>query len=363
MNTPVHPPVRRWEHGSEFHFLAPGEGVSDPQHPWDRGHLFLAGGRNVLTHLIDHGRAVRGWRRMLVPDYYCPEVVRAIVATGIPLGFYPADPRQPIEWPVERLQDGDAVLVVNTFGCQFAPVRPVRPGLRIELVEDHSHDPWSGWSWSSTADFALASLRKVLPIPDGGVLWSPAGHSLPAQPGLAPGHASAAASRLAAMVLKDLYLQGWSIPKEEFRNLQMAAETALAETAVSAALAFSRTFVQRFPAQQWRLARRRNFDCLQGALAAWRGGRLLLAPAADQVPYGVILLLDSPGRRNALRTALIGEGIYPAILWSHGEQDPDPSREYRLSEHLLFLHCDGRYTESDMLQVGRCLLRHAGPDR
>jgi hypothetical protein len=40
------------------------------------------------------------------------------------------------------------------------------------LVEDHSHDPFSPWAVGSSADYAFCSLRKTLPVPDGGLLWS-----------------------------------------------------------------------------------------------------------------------------------------------------------------------------------------------
>ena len=40
----------------------------------------------------------------------------------------------------------------------------------IVLIEDHIHDPLSDWSQSSNADYAVASLRKTLPVPIGAML-------------------------------------------------------------------------------------------------------------------------------------------------------------------------------------------------
>jgi hypothetical protein len=69
---------------------------------------------------------------------------------------------------------------MNYFGLRTPPDLELPEG--VEVLEDHSHDPVSAWAEQSSADFCLASLRKTLPINDGGALWSPVGHRLPPAP-------------------------------------------------------------------------------------------------------------------------------------------------------------------------------------
>ena len=74
----------------------------------------------------------------------------------------------------------DVVLAVNYFGVRAGePWQQWREKHACVLLEDHSHDPVSGWAQSSRADYAFSSLRKTMPVPDGAILWSPLGHPLP----------------------------------------------------------------------------------------------------------------------------------------------------------------------------------------
>src|ERR671922_295368 len=101
------------------------------------------------------------------------------------------------------------------------------------VVEDHSHDPFSPWALGSEASYAFSSLRKTLPIPDGGILWSPRGLDLPPQP---RGSADGSELKLAAMLVKGRYLaEGGDGLKKRFRRLQLEGEEALARAPVAAA--------------------------------------------------------------------------------------------------------------------------------
>ena len=73
------------------------------------------------------------------------------------------------------------MLAVNFFGIRKGKAWQdwLSQHKDIILIEDHTHDPFSTWAQQSTAHYAMASLRKTLPIPDGAILWSPQKMSLP----------------------------------------------------------------------------------------------------------------------------------------------------------------------------------------
>ena len=53
--------------------------------------------------------------------------------------------------------------------------------------------------------------------------------------------------------------------------------------------------------------------------------------------------------REKLRIGLIQNAVYPAVLWNVPETC---SKEVRfMSDCLLSVHCDGRYSESDMEEL------------
>ena len=116
-----------------------------------------------------------------LPSFYCMTVVNAL-AGQFEICWYHDVPNEPgPDLQSIKVENGDYILILNSFGVRtqdaWAPWIAQHPS--VVTVEDHSHDPFSAWAQSSTADFAFASLRKTLPIPDGGLLYSPKGLSLP----------------------------------------------------------------------------------------------------------------------------------------------------------------------------------------
>lgn len=327
----------RWEHGSDLPWIEP---TSGGRYPWSSA-VFYGCGRFALN------AAVEGVRRLWVPAFFCQEVLEAIA--NVELVTY-ADAPGALAEDLSALpfQSGDAVFAVNTLGLRAQPPR-VPAG--IPVIEDHTHDLWSAWAFASTAPIAIASLRKLLPVPDGGVLWSPAGNGLPAEPPLDGAHARAALDRLEGMVLKTAYLAGAAIPKDAFRAHALAGEAAIAEGPSSAPLPLTRTILGAFPVDDWRARRAANHAAFAAALGSASGVQVL-APQPGATPYTVTLVFETPALRERARMALIQARIYPAILWSleHPAVSIAPDM-LDLSRRILSLHCDLRYTASDMERV------------
>jgi hypothetical protein len=89
-------------------------------------------------------------------------------------------------------------------------------------IEDHSHDLLAPRALESRADYAIASLRKTLPLPDGGVVWSPRDRSVPPELSITGQHASSALLRLSGMILKRDDLQGEASAKSAYREMSVA---------------------------------------------------------------------------------------------------------------------------------------------
>jgi hypothetical protein len=338
----------RWEHGSDFH-LSLESGPA--QYPWTALPSSLWGsGRDALCALVEWGREAHGWRRLLVPSYFCQEVLVPI-KPKIEIEVYPCTPTSDAVATVEG-DATDIVLLAALFG--MAPTTIVTG--RATIVEDVSHDPIGPRSVTSTAHYALASLRKTLPLPDGGVLWSPLGLEVPPERPVTVGHAQAALDRLSAMALKMHYLAGQPIAREEIRRLAKRGEDAIGCDLPSGITPFSRSRLATLPAAPWRAARATNLAAFIEALGEVPEVRVLDAS------FAATLVFSERSMRDRVRDALVAARIYPAVLWSL--DDPVipgiTAGDVDLAHRILSIHCDYRYTPSDMVRVASVIRGAAG---
>lgn len=339
----------RWEHGSEFDWPNLPSPLPPVRYPWtDRAHSLYGSGRDALQALLQHGAQTRGWRRLWMPSYLCQEVV-STAASNLPIEIYLDDPTSS-HWtlPVE-LRDGDAVFVVNTFALR----RPPTARVDADLIEDHSHDLLSRWAFESHAQFALASLRKTLPLPDGGLVWSPAGESIPSAPPATAQRLAASANKTTAMLLKRYYLDGHAVAKDEFRQLSAEGEKHIAGGETSGASPLSTSVLPILPISRWREVRERNGRAFREALGKLPWVEMLEWPRTEP-GFALTLLTDTSARRESLRRHLIEHRIYPAVLWSLEEPITSlPPASVDLSRRILSLHCDHRYSVTDLERVAQ----------
>jgi hypothetical protein len=329
----------RWENGSDFH-LSLEAGRSEL--PWKaRSHSLWGSGRDALRALLARGRDVHGWSRLLVPSYYCQDVLAA-VGREIAVNVYRSAPTEPVPRPI-KVRAGDVVLVVATFGMRTqAELSGPAP-----IVEDHSHDPTTDGAMHSSADYVIASLRKTLPLPDGGVLWSPRNLPVPQEIKMTVAHGAAVLQRLSAMTLKLHYLSGQEVAKASFRELAIDGEQAIGADAMSGISPFSRSRLTTFPTARWREVRARNLQVLQD-----KTGDLPLVRLLD-VSFAATLIFDEEALRERVRERLIAARIYPSVLWPLDDPFVEgiPESHVDLSRRILSIHCDQRYSVDDMVRV------------
>ena len=342
---------QRWEYGSEFHWPAFDEAPCKPIVPADA--VLYAAGRDALVALMELGRERRGWRRWYVPTYFCPEVVSAIGASGIEVLRYQDSPCWPAPpQPQVAFDPGDVFLIVNYFGLRNRKAIEAIDLGPAELVEDHTHDPWSDWAQNSSAAYGIASLRKTVPISDGAVLWSPRGHPLPDAAMTTSTRDGAAIRKLAAMFLKRLYLEGQFDDKPLFRRLQTEGEVGLSGGEASGPSPWAAQVLSRLPWESWRRRRAENHAYLSRALVDLDVAEILNGAPDGSCPFAVVLQFSSTEVRDATRAKLIASDIYPVIHWpiqSDGSDGMDAATA--LSQRLLSLPCDFRYQPSDLSRV------------
>jgi hypothetical protein len=341
----------RWEHGSDFPLRLSSAGAVS-RIPWADEQLHGTG-RSALRALVAHGIATRGWRRLWIPSYYCPEAIRPLLAEPIELAGYRHLPGAPPELPpARRFRRGDVVLELNLFGLDDRP----ELARGVERISDHTHAPASAWALDPTREYAFASLRKSLPVPDGAAAWSPCGLPLPKPPRRSTPHEHGALSKLAGMALKALYLDGASVAKEAFRQLLVDGESAIAKVSRSAISRGGRELL-RLCGGTGDAARRSNFAAFSRRLGTPDGVMLLQPRAPGATPFYCTLVFERASQRTAVHQALLSRRVYPAMPWTLDPTLPSVGKdELSISRRLLVLHCDARYGAADMERVAIILL-------
>jgi len=343
----------RWEVGGEFGSESPDTGECEP---WASNHVRFALAQHALIAI---------WRSLSasqpvvwVPNYFCSPVVEVLSSAGAAIRTYADDPRwsRP-RWNTLTARAGDFVLAVNYFGVRDGTAwREWQAAHRgVVLIEDHTHDPVSAWARSSTADYAVASLRKTLPIPDGALAWSPAGHALPAQPLGTDWRGSSL--KLKAMALKQIYLSGGDSPREGYLRLQREGEAALLATSDLRMSPWTETLLGSGVPRASRARREANVRQVLDLTKGHPDFRPLFDHWPEgHCPFNAILVFRDAETRDAVRTRLLQNRIFPAVHWESSSADP---RIDELSRRILTVPVDQRYGSEDVGRVASWLTGNA----
>ncbi len=326
--------------------------------PWLEGSSLFASGSDALAALVRWGRRHHGWRRVWLPSYYCPEVPAALraIADDVAVCAYPDhDLLATPDLHAVATVKGDVVVVANQLGVRRPPAGlPGHAG--VVMVEDHSHDLGSEWALHSEADFAFASLRKTLPIPDGGAVWSPRGHQVPSEPAGSAGSGGVAFDRLVTALDRRERRSGLAGDRLRFRALARVAAGPPGQAQHPGISPVSRALLPHMPVRAWREQRSRNLPVLIEGIGAPAHATILTAPEGG-VAFALTLVFDTPAARRRAEQALVARAVVPTVLWP---LDPacDPGvgpLDADLSRRILSVHADQRYDEADMRHLAGIL--------
>lgn len=333
------------EFGSDFHYISGFQGASNTLYGFFLKANYYADGRQALIHLYQS----QGWQRLWVPEYFCYDVITSLKEAGLNLMLYS-------DWPGNDdvnlydnlsmvVRPSDVVLLVNYYGTRSFRSTEKLPVAAI--VEDHTHALIGDWPIHSTADWCIASLRKTVPIPEGGMLWSPMGLKLPSAPEMSEENDQIATIRWEAMKLKTRYLTSEAVEKVEFRKGYVETEEYFDHAPICAMDKASQEYLKTFDIRSWYNQKRDNWELLKDIKK--EGIKVIRPENIGCYPFSLVLLFDNPDERDRVRKALIEHQIYPAVLWNVPDTASFEVKSF--SRRMLSIHCDGRYTADDIQQM------------
>jgi len=304
---------------------------------------YLADGRQGLILVVRQ----EGWKRLWVPEYFCYEVLEAVEkCTDVKLMYYVDFPGVDSHERLKTMpfEEGDALLRMNYFGLIEYHKEKSFP---IPVVEDHSHDLLGRWALFSDADWCVASLRKTLPLAEGGIVWSPKGMRIEKEIGLTRENELIAQKRWNAMDLKAKYLSAQcpsAEEKDEFRSLYVETEEKFDSLDLSLIDERGMCELEQFDINSWYNQKKKNWHVLVSLLD--KGIRYLCANDDSCTPFSLVLRCEDNVQREKVRMGLIRNAVYPAVLWRVPDCCSDEVKN--MSDCLLSVHCDGRYSVDDM---------------
>jgi UDP-hydrolysing UDP-N-acetyl-D-glucosamine 2-epimerase len=329
-----------------------------------RAALF-ATGRDALVAIVRKESAPgSSW---LVPSFTCPEVPNALRAAGmIPKPYHWHTPWDAdLEHLTRQLSGVSGVIVPFFMG--LAPTAGLWPIVRaagVCVVEDRCQVP--GFAPSSTeleGDFAIGSLRKWMPTPDGA--YAVARHGSTPLPS-APCAWSLTLPRLAGALLKDTGESGYvDVPDLEVawvRLFHAGEQQGGVSSEPRRASPIAEHLIERATGMVAEILARRVSN-QRALLARVR----MLAPVVTVLEPSPGALIDESHallglpvlcrERDTVRAMLRAERIFCPVHWLDGDWSGTSVSAANWAKQILTLPVDHRYTETEMARIAEVLAR------
>jgi len=326
--------------GSVLHHLISGFGKRELQ-----SH-FIRDGRQAITSVLMSRKQSIRTRTCYLPAYLCSSMLLPFTEQRLRVKFY--SHHHPLRPEIDPGMKDSLVFLNDAFGVPALSHREMQElgenGNIVILDTSHSILDPSRFVSHGSDFFIIASLRKIFPVPDGGVVFS-------SDPGFHPDLISPSGwePMLEAMFLKKFYLASKSrhdalFIKERFLELnQKYNETKnhIPET-LSAIPDISLHILNRLSFSMIAAKRKGNLSHVNRSINEryW-----LFQPDDSTCPYFATILLPDGEMRDHFRSRCIQRALYSPILWPIPPEVPESfTYEHDLSRRLLCIPIDQRYS-------------------
>ena len=295
-----------------------------------------------------------------MPKYYCPFVKNWLEINFKNIKYYnvnPFDTEAQVDFTPFN-QHKDLILVNNYWGLKMYNLpkdqRPI-------IVEDHSHGWLSKGCIKSEADFCIASLRKTLPVPLGGIAWKPKESkskvSLPQINSKTNNNTQVTMQTAWSKVQLAMNKKSSCISvkhKNEFLTLYSEGEQLLRDTHEILPLKTEHaTVVKHFLFKNFNGYKKKNLNYIKSLLTPNTDFKIL--DNSNHIPFGLLLIFKDSEKLTTLKKFLISKSIYPAELW------PENQIGYNY-KFLLNIHIDFRYNTTDLNYIAEKLNLWTAPN-
>ncbi len=288
----------------------------------------------------------------LLPALACDSMVHPFELYGHKIKYYRLNADYSIDLDSLWIEDGTHLFLYGDyFGKPAIEDRELEKlGKRgnIVFIEDRTHNLIWERKYSFQPDYIMASLRKWLPIPDGGLLWGeitkPLGNDT-----------SFSTTRLKAQCMRHEFLAcGDESIKTEYRKIFSAVSNLMDEDEPNAMSAYAHELAMDTDWDWVKRTRRKNAEALISILTT----SPYISFIQDKSGLSDLYVPFTVPNRDEVQRRLSAEGIFNTIIWPliDGQKHVCPVAKFT-EENMLAAPCDQRYSIEDMKTIGAEIVR------
>lgn len=327
---------------------------------------FYQSGRNAIESLLLFLKGTKSVQKLLLPDYMCETVKDAGKRAGITLEYYKVDGNYdfaPEE--IEPMIKGEAALfVAHFFGKKLRKDLldwvMTKKEQGIIVIEDvtlslFSADEEEGVGFGT---YTLGSIRKWLPVPDGGFVAS-CSEELPKEV------KSNTVSKytdyyLMVQTMKKEYIDG-DCQNKDLKKIYMdyyglSIKELFSDYEIYPMSKWTENYLQNYDLEAVVAKRMENYDYLYAKISKLDGLSIKMKREEGYLPFGMVLQTKN---RDELIQYLIQNDIYCNVHWRL-EPSEDNEDLTMLAKESITIPCDQRYGLKEMDYIVEALERWVG---
>lgn len=323
------------------------KGVSADEMFWDA--ICLRSGRDALKAIAREFSPTT----VLIPALSCESMISPFELYGHKVCFYRLNSdyeidKQDLESKIPKKEA--LFLYMNYFGVESISDEALRnlqeKYKNLYFIEDRTHDLLTERSSTFVPDFTLASLRKWINIPDGGLLWT----KKPLKSNLFEENLTFSQTRLKAEKMRNEFFRSGDIAlKKEYRKIFSSVSKLLDDGMVPVKM--SKYSLEIIKATDWskiKNVRKQNAQELIDALNSLPVGLIQSRSGLSD-----LYVAFTTNNRDEIQTKLSSKGIYNTIIWPLSKEQIEICDVAAATHNtMLAAPCDQRYTVSDMKFIG-----------
>ena len=294
-----------------------------------------------------------GFVNLLIPSFVCDSVRDAALRAEMNLVYYRVNKDLSVDVSTIKMEKQSILYVVQFFGQrinqEFLSRISHLQHLGVVVIEDISLSLFSNdEKYVGFGDYIIGSLRKWIPIIDGGILLS----KNQEQFDLINESNDYTLYYYTAQILKGVYLnskkrnQNW---KQTFLSYNSDGIKALFSDYTPRKISrVSLDLMRGVDFNRVIEKRNQNYDTLYSLLLAIPQIRILVQRKGTMTPLGMVILSEE---RDDLLQYLISKDIYCNVHWHSNESTKEfPESEY-LAKRCITIPCDQRYGDDEMRYI------------
>lgn len=292
-------------------------------------------------------------RIAILPALACDSMIHPFELYGHQKQFYKLNNDYSIDLESINTQKNEhyIFLYADYFGRRAIndnALENLRKQANIIFIEDRTHNLLWERQYTFKPDYIIASLRKWLPVPDGGLLWGEISKPL-------GNDTSFSTTRLKAQCMRNKYLSnGDESIKTEYRRIFSTVSNIMDKDEPSRMSAYAYALAAGTDWDLVKKARRENSEALISILSSSSFIKFIQGRPGISDLYVAFTV----PKRNEVQKRLSAKGVFNTIIWPLTDEQKQACSVAKFTEeNMLAAPCDQRYSIDDMKTIGNEIVR------